>query len=223
MSGRFSTAGGSMPVCANLLHHAIELMLKACLARDDPRDVIEKYGFKSSYGHMLPTLWVEFKNRNSSKSYSEFDEIIVALHKFEDIRYPEKLIKNGAAITIDPFENEHPTVVTGTDPTERYSLTLPPIDRLMKSLFDATRTNLAFFSPEIETFDRREALYYPIVKATILGRTPPADPGMDKSKTESALEPRDVQFSKRLAEVAILTSLAIAATVFFVFCATGKG
>ena len=44
VAGRFATANRFTPVCANLLHHAVELLLKACLSSDDSLQTIEKYG-----------------------------------------------------------------------------------------------------------------------------------------------------------------------------------
>src|SRR2546423_1086905 len=62
VAGRFATAQRFTPICANLLHHAVELLLKACLSRDDPLETIEKYGHrKKGYEHDILLLWDAFK------------------------------------------------------------------------------------------------------------------------------------------------------------------
>ena len=97
ISGRFATANRFTPICANLLHHAIELLLKACLSYDDSLETIEKYGHREKgYGHNILLLWDAFKKRQPAPGPVEFDAIVAALHDFEEIRYPEKLIRNGA-------------------------------------------------------------------------------------------------------------------------------
>ena len=173
VAGRFATTGGFVPVSANLLHHAIELLLKACLARDDSVDTIRNYGQRGGYRHNLQLLWAEFKRRNASKGHEDFDAVVTALDKFEDIRYPEKLIQDGAEITIDVFE--YPDVAnTNANAGARYELKLPLIDRLMGALFEALHTNPEFFLWELEMSDKRVDMYYSKVKETFLGLAPKA-------------------------------------------------
>jgi hypothetical protein len=53
-------------ISANLLHHAVELLIKANLSRNDSAETIRQYGYKSTgYGHSLDAAWQEFKKRNS--------------------------------------------------------------------------------------------------------------------------------------------------------------
>jgi hypothetical protein len=99
--GRYAVAARMMPVSASLFHHAVELLLKACLALDDLVEEIAKYD--ETYGHSLPLLWKEFRNRNPESE--EHDPTIKALHKFELVRYPENLISEGGLLSIGFFEN----------------------------------------------------------------------------------------------------------------------
>src|SRR5271165_1727334 len=93
IAGRFAIAHHFTPVGANILHHAVELLLKACLAHDDPLEKILEYWHpKKGYGHDIVRLWQEFKARQTSPAPAEFDAVINSLHAFEDIRYPETLI-----------------------------------------------------------------------------------------------------------------------------------
>lgn len=168
IAGRFAVSHYFNPVSANILHHAIELMLKACLAHDDSIDKIRKYGSKSSYGHDLVALWREFKFRQTVPPAMEFDSIIEGLHAFEDIRYPETLIKKGALISIGIFETDGPPIrnVSGETTEKLYVLQLPQIDRLMGLLFGASGANPPAFLPRI-TDDARGMTYYNMVRQTL--------------------------------------------------------
>jgi hypothetical protein len=167
VAGRFATANRFTPVCANLLHHAVELLLKACLSHDDSREIIEKYGDRRVYGHNILLLWAAFKKRQTALVPVEFDVIVAALHDFEDIRYPEELIRNGAIITINPFVEE-PIRANGQEPERSYNLTRPPIDRLMGFLFKASHGNPEVFLPEITDERGMGDTYYQKLKATLL-------------------------------------------------------
>src|SRR5579871_6453674 len=77
-------------VSANLLHHAVELLIKANLARGDTADQIRQYGRKSVYSHSLAAAWQEFKKRSGDKALDAFDKVVTELDRWEDIRYPDQ-------------------------------------------------------------------------------------------------------------------------------------
>jgi hypothetical protein len=168
--GRFATAHHFTPVSANILHHAVELLLKACVAHDDPLDKILEYSHpKKGYGHDIVRLWQDFKARQTAPVPAEFDAIIEGLHRFEDIRYPETLIRDGATISIGIFEVETPVLRNGLVPENAYSLMLPQIDRLMGLLFDASGANPPAFLPRVAD-DKQALIYYDMVRPTLFGR-----------------------------------------------------
>ena len=168
VAGRFAAASGFTPVLANLLHHAVELFLKACFAYDDPVERIRQYGSgKTGYRHNLPLLWVEFKKRNAAAVRPEFDRIIDALHKFEEIRYPEQLIDDGATIIINIFAvDDQPRDGHEAEQTS-YLLSLPEVDELMGLLFASTRCNRELFLAEVN--DERRRLYYDTLTTSLFG------------------------------------------------------
>jgi hypothetical protein len=170
VAGRFAIAHGFTPVGANILHDGVELLLKACLAHDDPLDRILDYWHpKRGYGHDIVRLWQDFKARRDSPVPAEFDAVVEALHAFRDIAYPEKLIRDGAMILIDIFDvPELPSNGNqGREPM--YRLKLPQIDRLMGVLFDASGANPPAFLPRV-TDDKRALFYYDKLRSTLFGR-----------------------------------------------------
>lgn len=176
VTGRFATAHHFNPVCANVLHHAVEMLLKACLAHDDPLDRIRAYaGYpnRGGYGHDLRLLWRDFKARQPAPVPTEFDAVIDSLQAFEEIRYPEKLIRDGAYISIGIFEcNGPPILRNGQIPEKLYVLMLPQIDRLVGLLFAASGANPPAFLPKIEN-DKQAMVYYDMVRPTLFGRSKP--------------------------------------------------
>ena len=173
VAGRFAIAHGFIPVSANILHHAVELLLKACLSKDDPIEKIRAYGhFKTGYCHNILLLWREFKARQPAPVPAEFDAIIQGLHSFEEIRYPETLIRQGARISMGIFEVENPLQKNDLMPEKPYVLMLPQIDRLMGLLFDASGANPPFFLDRL-TDDKQAVIYYDMVRGNLFDRSKP--------------------------------------------------
>jgi hypothetical protein len=173
VAGRFATAHHFDSVSANLLHHGVELLLKACLAHDDPPEAIRKYGDWKVYRHDIRLLWTEFKGRCAKSDPvvpvpAEFDAIIDGLHAFEGIRYPEKLLETGATISVDIFDVEDPIWSGNQGPEPTYRLKLPQIDSLMGLLFKASHANEDVFLPHVT--NEQGLTYYQNVKATLFGR-----------------------------------------------------
>ena len=144
IAGRYSVVAGFMIVHANILHHGAEMFIKAVLARHDTADRIREYGHpKRGYGHSLGKLWQDLKVRNPGRDFTPHDPTVAALDKFEDIRYPEKLLKNGAQIVIN-LHDVPPMASSNLGNVPGFELSLPAIDRLMALLFE-----LVEYSPEV--------------------------------------------------------------------------
>jgi hypothetical protein len=173
--GRFATAHGFISVNANVLHHGVELLLKACLSKDDPIERIRLYGNrKKGYYHDIVQLWQEFKSRQKVPPPFEFDAIIKGLHEFEHIRYPDFLIREGAIIRIDIFDVGSTAVVENLYmPVKQYALKLPEIDRLMGLLLAASGANESLFVSLI-TNHKQAMIFYDKIRPTLFGR--PAEP-----------------------------------------------
>ena len=139
VAGRYAVFAHLTPVAANLLHHAIEMYLKGCLCTKFTKEQL-----KNDFGHNLKKLWKEFKKEVSDTALSEFDRAISRLHKFEAIRYPDKIVGSGARMNIG-YKKSTP-VPSGTGRTQpQYETYVDEIDRLVKAIFQkASRNPLAF-------------------------------------------------------------------------------
>jgi hypothetical protein len=177
VSGRFATANYFNPVSANILHHAVEMILKACLARADTIEQIRKYGARGNYVHDIESLWRAFKARQTTPPAAEFDAIIEGLHAFEDTRHPERLVREGATISIGVFETDGPAIrrLDGRPIGRSYELQLPKIEPLMRLLFEASGASPEAFLPRV-TEDERAMECYNMVRPTLFGGSPAVQP-----------------------------------------------
>jgi hypothetical protein len=103
------TVSGS--VAGNLFHHAIEFYLKGDLSRSVPRRDLRKRGGRS--GHNLECLWKVYKENHSVSALSAFDGCITDLQKFETIRYPDAIGKNGMVFAIPVSRPQPPLDFSG--------------------------------------------------------------------------------------------------------------
>ena len=70
-------------VCGNLFHHAVEMLLKAGLAKNGKS--LEEL---ECMRHSLRRLWRAYKRNHPNAPLSRHDSTINRLDKHEDIRYP---------------------------------------------------------------------------------------------------------------------------------------
>ncbi len=138
VSGRFAVHAGVF-ISPNLLHHAVELLLKANLSLRDTADQIREYGYRQSYGHSLGSAWAEFKRRNDDRTLAAHDETVEKLDKVENVRYPDDLLKSGGSFSVGLYEPA--PAPDGIAPEQRYEMYLPAVDRLVKLLFDKSEIN----------------------------------------------------------------------------------
>lgn len=142
IAGRYAALAHFMVVHANILHHGVEMLMKASLAKGDSASRIREYGHpKRGYGHSLGKLWQEVKIRNPRSDFARHDATVATLDKFEDIRYPEDLLRDGAQIVIN-LHDVPPAPPGNTTPTvPSFELSLPAVDRLMALLFELVKYN----------------------------------------------------------------------------------
>jgi hypothetical protein len=86
-TARFAMHAQCLPVCGNLFHHAVEMLLKGGLARK--RALSDLKGMR----HNLDVMWRAFKVDFPDTTLQRHDKTISSLDKFEEIRYanPDKV------------------------------------------------------------------------------------------------------------------------------------
>ncbi len=139
VAGRAAAIAHLSPVCGNLLHHAVELSLKAALT--DVRTMPEL----KKLNHNLKKIWAEFTNSFPNANIPAFNQAVVQLDKFEDLRYPNFVLANGAMIRFDLFR-EHVIPNQSGKPCEdpslpQFLLVLEDIDALQELILEKASIN----------------------------------------------------------------------------------
>jgi hypothetical protein len=140
--GRFAVFAAVAPTAGNVFHHAVEMGLKGLLCEhlDEPE--------RRRLGHSLRRVWRWFKRYADDPTLQKFDRIIVALDRFEEIRYPERSARLGMVVRFAvpkpppdfaPVQRGRPT----------YEFNLQEIDELLAVLFEKANLNPAAFSASL--------------------------------------------------------------------------
>jgi hypothetical protein len=140
VAGRFSALSQQYPICANLLHHSVEMLLKGSLCRTHSKVQLR------AMGHNLPRAWRAFEASHPDPRLAQFNATIKALNKFEQIRYPDGVLEKGMSGTFDLF-HEHKSELqssVGYAPPQ-YSLNLEDVDHLVILVFEVAKFNSRFF------------------------------------------------------------------------------
>ncbi len=152
VAGRSAALMKLIPVSGNLLHHAVEMLLKGDLSVEKTPEEL-----KTKARHKLPTLWDMFKERHVETDPS-VDHVIKELHAFEDIRYPNRIVAEGASMSVGiggsaflyPDESSRPR-----EPS--YTIDVSDVDRLVSIIFDFSTYKLEFFKAKL-TSDAKQIL-----------------------------------------------------------------
>jgi hypothetical protein len=154
IAGRYGVFARLMPVAANLHHHGIEMLLKGALSRStSPKEM------KTRLRHKLDEIWEAFKAMANDAALERFDRAIHELNRFEDIRYPDKLLENGASMMFDVTKagTAH-SFISGTS-APQYKLCLEELDELVAEIFKvASRNPDAFLKTAMLRGDGQEYL-----------------------------------------------------------------
>ena len=153
VAGRYAAFAALNPVAGNLMHHAIEHLLKGGLSETKTLSELKKLM------HNLPSIWETFKAQANDPALARFDDVISGLHDFEDIRYPESVLKNGMQGSIN-ITKAGVAMTSGSSVLPMppvYALCLEEIDELVAAIFTAASRNPkayigSFFKPEAKEF-----------------------------------------------------------------------
>ncbi len=144
ISGRYGMFADLNPVAGNILHHSIEMLLKGGLSKSKDLNELK------SLGHNLSKIWDAFKLEFGGHCLGAFDEVIEVLHAFEELRYPDKIITTGMALTTSVKGPLTAPKASGTlANVPHYSLSLEHIDKLVAKIFEVTSKNPKFFFPDV--------------------------------------------------------------------------
>ena len=131
-------------ITGNLLHHAVEMLLKGQVSKTVP---LEELKNRKKFGHKLPKLWMAFKGLFPTEDLTEFDTMIDELEKFEKIRYPDKMLAYGACIGLGFGRGKPVTSMTPGRTEPEYQMGVGDVDAFFARLFPLCRLNpKAYFS-----------------------------------------------------------------------------
>ncbi len=154
VAGRFAARARLAPIYGNLLHHAVEMFLKFALA-----GVVSPQEMRNKYVHDIEKLWRRFKTKEADPALDRFDATIHALHKFEDLRYPDK-IPHAAILLSITWKPSHAVQASGTTlRTPKYEVFISDVDRLVIEIMKRVPLDPRFFTDMVGR-DGRGALRY---------------------------------------------------------------
>lgn len=151
IAGRFAAFAGLAPTVGNLLHYAIEMYLKGGLSKTKNTAELRKLS------HDLPDVWSEFKAQfRGLSSMDEFDSVDSALHAFEELRYPDSVLKKGMSCTISIKHPSSPAASIGAGASApQYDLCFEDVDKLVATIFTVVHVNPPFFTGRLNKVARQ--------------------------------------------------------------------
>jgi hypothetical protein len=132
--GRCAALAGQLPVCGNLFHHAVEMMLKARLSQKCSAKELR------AISHSLPKAWTKFKEEFPEAELSRFDNVIAELDPFERVRYPDNVIKEGAEMRI-AWQRSHvmDSLISPVPRVPTYQVVVNDVDSLVAEIFKVSK------------------------------------------------------------------------------------
>jgi hypothetical protein len=154
IAARLAARAQLAPIHGNLFHHAVEMYLKGALV-----GTLTVAKMKQIQ-HRLPTLWDCFKEKETDPALIRFDPTIEALDEFELIRYPDKIVNEGMAVTI-VWQPEHVTAFSDSAKSPpKYGVIIADIDNLVTEVVRRASVNPKGLVSRIHGAAAREALAY---------------------------------------------------------------
>lgn len=154
-AGRFGALHRLSPVAGNLLHHAVEMILKGKLAHHHSLAELKD---RKKFGHDLGKCWAGFKAIFPAEPLAAHDDVVQTLNEFEDLRYPDDILHFGAHITIGfvtrpSMGSPDPSIVE-----PGYQLSVTDLDTLMDRLFKLCGINpegyMSHYGDAVEVVER---------------------------------------------------------------------
>jgi hypothetical protein len=139
VAARFLVHAQCIPVCGNLFHHAVEMLLKGGLAKKRKLSL----SALKKMGHKLKVLWREYKLDFPDPTLKRHDKTISLLDKFEDIRYPDRVLASGMGVTVQWSGPAASVTVRGPGlkTPKQYTIVVSDIDDLVADVFRTSSWN----------------------------------------------------------------------------------
>lgn len=136
-NARFAMHAQSSYACGNLFHHAVEMLLKADLAKSG-----KSLDELASMRHNLKRLWRAYKRNHPAGDLSLHDRTINRLDKHEEIRYPDPSL---GAIGVNIAWSGEPGNVKvygrGMRSPKQYAVVVSDIDDLVADIIRTSSWN----------------------------------------------------------------------------------
>jgi hypothetical protein len=143
IAGRTAAIHRLIPVLGNLLHHAVEMSLKAALASSHTLAQLK------GLGHSLPKLWHAFVAAYPSADAPRYRAVIDDLHRFEELRYPDSILVNGAKMQLVLHRAHVGPPSPSPSGVPSYLLVLEDVDELEEAIFSAMNLSPKFLSSSL--------------------------------------------------------------------------
>lgn len=140
MAGRFALLN-RLDVGPNLLHHAVELLIKFTLLKDLPEAQRSAAAaqLKATCGHRLDRLSERYKDYVAPTDLSRFDQVVADLDPWEKVRYGGfPSAGSGVAKSNGPVRWAS---VSTSRPVDLYVLGWDDVDGLITAIFAASGIN----------------------------------------------------------------------------------
>jgi len=124
-----------------LFHHALELYLKGLLCAN-----VAETERKKGLGHDLRRLWTRYKGLAGDADLTRFDATLAEVNRFEQVRYPDRVVEHGirTAITFSRGEFYDQSTPRRSEPL--YVVTVDEIDALAAELWKNSKLNPSAFT-----------------------------------------------------------------------------
>jgi len=136
---RFSAIAELLFVSGNQYHLAVEMLLKGQLAK-----TICLESLKRKYSHRLKRTWKDFKKLFPAENLSSFDDLICELARFERIRYPDNVLREGMTAILS-WEPQTTTTTIKGPKVPQYEIAVTELDELIGTLFRLCSINSAYY------------------------------------------------------------------------------
>jgi len=142
LSGRFA-AINRLRIAPNLMHHAVELLIKYTLLKQKPapQQSDGARDLQGRYRHDLRALWAAYKPSVAQADLGRFDPVIADLDRWEKLRYGG--FPSGVPVTMifDRSTTRGPRTSDGAGPQDVYVFALQEVDDLYAAMISAGNIN----------------------------------------------------------------------------------